>query len=190
MGVYSDSVIGGRQTISTRVTQFAADQARVGAPQGITVEPASSKSLRVSWQPVSGAFAYEVFKRKVGSAGQRQFAGAPLHVYFDGDPSTNGWSHVALAAPLRTRLPMRNHASTSAQKQRPHAIASSTHVSSASVPCWIHAIRASAFWMGFAVCFGAKARLLSALNCKPTSSCGTASTDLCSTISNKTSLET
>ena len=41
-----------------------------------------------------GAFAYEVFKRKLGTAGQRQFAGAPLHTYFDGDSSTNGWSHV------------------------------------------------------------------------------------------------
>lgn len=95
MGVNSDTLVGGRQTISTRVPQFAADQTHVGAPQGVSVEPASSKSLRVSWQPVSGALAYEVFKRKVGTAGQRQFAGAPLHTYFDGDPSTNGWSHVA-----------------------------------------------------------------------------------------------
>ena len=95
LGINSDSVIGGRQTISTRVTQFANDQAHLSAPQGVTVEPASSKTLRVSWQPVSGAFAYEVFKRKAGNSGQRQFAGAPLHVYFDGDPSTNGWSHVS-----------------------------------------------------------------------------------------------
>ncbi len=95
MGINSDSIVGGRQTISTRVSQFAADQSHVTAPQGITVVPASSNSLRVSWQPVTGALAYEVFKRKVGTAGQRQFAGAPLHQYLDGDPSTNGWSHVA-----------------------------------------------------------------------------------------------
>ena len=94
MGINADAIIGGRQTISTRVPQFAADQAHVSAPQGVSVEPASAKTLRVSWQPVSGAFAYEVFKRKAGTAGQRQFAGAPLHVYFDGDSSTNGWSHV------------------------------------------------------------------------------------------------
>jgi hypothetical protein len=94
MGINSDAVIGGRQTISTRVPQFAVDQAHTAAPQGITVEPASAKTLRVSWQPAAGAFAYEVFKRKVGSAGQRQFAGAPLHTYFDGDTTTNGWSHV------------------------------------------------------------------------------------------------
>src|SRR4051812_486110 len=95
MGVNADTLVGGRQTISTRVTQFAADQDHLGAPQGVTVEPASAKSLRVSWQPVNGALAYEVFKRKVGTACQRQFAGASLHHYLDGDPSTNGWSHVA-----------------------------------------------------------------------------------------------
>lgn len=94
MGINSDAIFGGRQTISTRVSQFANDQAHLGAPQGVNVEPASANSLRVSWQPVSGAFAYEVFKRKVGTAGQRQFAGAPLHAYLDGDASTNGWSHV------------------------------------------------------------------------------------------------
>lgn len=94
MGINSDSIVGGRQTISTRVPQFAADQGHASAPQGVTVEPASSKSLRVSWQPVGGAMGYEVFKRKIGTAGQRQFPGAPWHVYFDGDSSTTGWSHV------------------------------------------------------------------------------------------------
>jgi hypothetical protein len=94
LGINSDTVIGGRQTISTRVPQVAADQDHPGAPQGVVLEPASLKSLRVSWQPVSGAIAYEVFKRKVGTAGQRQFAGAPLHVYIDGDSSTTGWSHI------------------------------------------------------------------------------------------------
>ena len=53
MGINADAVIGGRQTISTRVPQFAVDQARTSAPQGITVEPASSKTLRVSWQPAA-----------------------------------------------------------------------------------------------------------------------------------------
>jgi hypothetical protein len=98
MGVNSDGVVGGRQTISTRVTQFAADQNHPGAPQGVTLEPATAKTLRVSWQPVNGAFAYEIFKRKIGTAGQRQFAGAPWHTYFDGDASTNGWSHLTYVA--------------------------------------------------------------------------------------------
>lgn len=102
MGVNADTLVGGRQTISTRVTQFAADQSHAGAdqdgggvPQGVTVAPASANSLNVTWQPVTGALAYEVFKRRIGTAGQRQFAGAPLHAYLDGDPSTNGWSHLA-----------------------------------------------------------------------------------------------
>ena len=95
MGVNAAAPSGGRQTISTRVTQFAADQGRTSAPQGITVAPASPKSLRVSWQPVGGAVAYEVFKRKIGTAGQRQFKGVPGREYFDGDESTTGWSHVA-----------------------------------------------------------------------------------------------
>jgi hypothetical protein len=102
MGINADAVIGGRQTISTRVPQFAIDQDHTGAPQGVTVEPASAKSLRVSWQPTQGAFAYEVFKRKAGTAGQRQFAGAPWHVYFDGDSSTNGWSHVTYVSSQAT----------------------------------------------------------------------------------------
>jgi hypothetical protein len=95
MGVNAAAPNGGRQTISTRVTQFAADQGSVGAPQAVTVVPASLKSVQVSWQPVGGAVAYEVFKRKIGTAGQRQFKGVPGREYFDGDESTKGWSHVS-----------------------------------------------------------------------------------------------
>jgi hypothetical protein len=102
MGVNADAVVGGRQTISTRVTQFAVDQDHTGAPQGVTVEPASAKSLRVSWQPTEGAFAYEVFKRKVGTAGMRQSAGAPEHPFIDGDSSTTGWSHVSYVTAQET----------------------------------------------------------------------------------------
>ena len=95
IGLNAQAPLGGRQTISTAVPQFALDQAKLGAPQGVTVEPASTSSVRVSWQPVSGALGYEVFKRRVGSAGQRQFAGAPGRPYFDGDNTKTGWSHVA-----------------------------------------------------------------------------------------------
>jgi Fungalysin metallopeptidase (M36) len=98
MGVNADSVVGGRQTISTKVTRFAGQQAQPEAPQSVTVEPASSNSLRISWQAVSGAVAYEVFKRKLGTEGQRQFAGAPWHTYFDGDTSITGWSHIGYVA--------------------------------------------------------------------------------------------
>ncbi|HEX8843732.1 MAG TPA: M36 family metallopeptidase [Pyrinomonadaceae bacterium] len=98
MGLNAQAPLGGRQAISTAVPQFALDQAHTSAPQNIVVEPASSKSLRVSWQPVSGAYAYEVFKRKIGTAGQRQFAPVPSHPYFDGDNQTTGWSHVGYVA--------------------------------------------------------------------------------------------
>lgn len=95
LGANAQAPSAGRQTISTAVPQFALDQAHTSAPQGVTVAPASSKSVRVSWQPVSGAVAYEVFKRKVGTAGQRQFKGATGREYYDGDTQTTGWSHVA-----------------------------------------------------------------------------------------------
>jgi hypothetical protein len=96
MGANAQSPVGGRQTISTAVPQLALDQAHLSAPQGITLAPgAQLKSVNVAWQPVSGAFAYEVFKRRVGSAGQRQFKGAAGREYFDGDNQTTGWSHVA-----------------------------------------------------------------------------------------------
>lgn len=93
IGTNAAAPLGGRQTISTAVPQFALDQPHLGAPQGVTLAPGPQlKSVNVSWQPVSGAFAYEVFKRRIGTAGQRQFKGGH---YFDGDNQTTGWSHVA-----------------------------------------------------------------------------------------------
>lgn len=97
LGLNANSPVGGRQTISTAVPQFALTQAHTGAPQGVTLAPTSTKSVRVAWQPVGGAFAYEVFKRKRGTNGQRQTAGVAGREYFDGDQATTGWSHVAYA---------------------------------------------------------------------------------------------
>lgn len=94
MGLNAQAPIGGRQTVSTAVPQFALDQPHLGAPQGVTLAPASSKTLRVSWQPVAGAFGYEVFKRRIGTAGRRQFKGVQDREYFDGDMQTTGWSHA------------------------------------------------------------------------------------------------
>ena len=54
IGVNAAAPIGGRQTISTAVTDFALEQPHLGAPQGVIVEPGSAKSLRVSWQPING----------------------------------------------------------------------------------------------------------------------------------------
>jgi len=93
LGVNADSPKGGAVTISTAVPEFALNQNRTGAPQGVVLTPASTKSVRVSWQPVSGAYAYQVFKRKIGTAGRRQ--GNSPRPYFDGDRATTGWSHVA-----------------------------------------------------------------------------------------------
>ncbi len=97
LGVNAQAPIGGAATISTAVPSIALDQNRTAAPQGVKLEPASSQSVRVSWQPVNGAYAYEVFKRKIGTAGNRQYAGVPGRQYFDGDRATTGWSHVAYA---------------------------------------------------------------------------------------------
>jgi hypothetical protein len=94
IGANAQAPFAGRQTISTAVPQFALDQAHSNAPQNVLIAPASANTVRVSWQPVSGAIAYEVFKRKIGSAGQRQFTGVPGREFFEGDNSETGWSHV------------------------------------------------------------------------------------------------
>jgi hypothetical protein len=95
IGENAAAPIGGRQTISTAVNSFVRSQQNAPAPQGVVLDPTSTKSVRVSWQPVSGAVAYEVFKRKLGTAGHRQFRGVTGREYFDGDNATTGWSHVS-----------------------------------------------------------------------------------------------
>ena len=97
MGVNAQAPIGGQATISTAVPQFALNQAKPATPQGVTLEPASAKSVKISWQPVSGAYGYEIFKRKIGAANQRQYKGVAGRRYFDGDAATTGWTHVAYA---------------------------------------------------------------------------------------------
>lgn len=98
IGVNANSVVGGAVTISTAVPQFALDQNRTSAPQGVTLSAASANSVRVSWQSVNGAYGYEVFKRKIGNAGQRQYKGVAGRPYFDGDNATTGWAHVAFVS--------------------------------------------------------------------------------------------
>lgn len=97
MGVNAASTQGGVVTISTAVPEIALQQNRTSAPQGVTLTPVSTNTVRVSWQPVSGAYAYQVFKRRTGRADQRQYKGIPGRPYFDGDNSTTGWSHVGYA---------------------------------------------------------------------------------------------
>ena len=93
LGINARESSGGKVTISTRVSHFAADQSSPSAPSNVQVAPASPRSLRVSWDAVSGATAYQVLKRKTALAGQREQNGE--RAFDDGDDSTTGYRHVA-----------------------------------------------------------------------------------------------
>jgi hypothetical protein len=95
IGLNAMSPQGGVVTISTAVPQVALEQTSAGVPQGVKIEPGSTSSVKVSWQPVGGTYAYEVFKRRKGTAGQRQYRGVEGRPYFDGDRNVTGWTHVA-----------------------------------------------------------------------------------------------
>ena len=79
---------GGRQTISTAVSSYVASLPKPAAPQGVVAVPASASSIEVSWQPVPGAVAYEVLKRKAGAKKKRLFLGVPGREYIEGDVVT------------------------------------------------------------------------------------------------------
>ena len=93
MGINAREFSGGKVTISTRVSHFAEDQAAPAVPSNVQVAPATAKSLRVSWDAVGGAKAYQVLKRKINLAGQREPNGE--REFTDGDDSTTGYRHVA-----------------------------------------------------------------------------------------------
>ncbi len=93
LGVNAVEFSGGRVTISTQVQPFAGDQAAPAVPSNVQVSPASTKSLRVTWNSVPGTVAYQVLKRKTSLAGQREPNGR--RAYDDGDASTTGFRHVA-----------------------------------------------------------------------------------------------
>lgn len=95
LGVNAAPPVGGRQTISTRVSDFAASQGKLPPPASVTALPASPTSVRISWQPVNGAFAYEILKREIGKENKRQNPPVPGREYIDGDGSTDGYLHVA-----------------------------------------------------------------------------------------------
>ena len=92
LGVNAVEVTGGRATISTQVQPFAGDQAAPATPSNIQVVPASTRSLRVTWDSVPGALSYQVLKRKTARAGQREPNGRRL--FNDGDAATTGFRHV------------------------------------------------------------------------------------------------
>jgi hypothetical protein len=93
LGINAKEVTGDTATISTQVSHFAAGQAAPAVPQNVSVAPASARSNRVTWSPVSGAVAYEVLKRKPEFAGRREPNGK--RAFIDGDAATTGWQHVA-----------------------------------------------------------------------------------------------
>ena len=97
VGANAAALQGGVVTISTAVPQAVTDVPHTGAPQGVTLAPLGTNAVRVSWQPVSGAYGYEVFKRKRGTAGQRQYRGIPGRPFFDGDQAVTGWTHAGYA---------------------------------------------------------------------------------------------
>ncbi|HLL13795.1 MAG TPA: M36 family metallopeptidase, partial [Pyrinomonadaceae bacterium] len=85
----------GRQAISTRVSDIASSVGKLDAPAGVTVSAASAKSNQISWQPVAGAFAYEVLRREIGKENVRQTKPVTGREYMDGDGSTDGFMHIA-----------------------------------------------------------------------------------------------
>ena len=93
LGVGALEVSGGKATISTQVTEFAGNQEAPNVPSNIKLEAASARSLKVSWNGVSGAVAYEVLKRRIGSENQREQNGR--REFADGDASTTGFKHIA-----------------------------------------------------------------------------------------------
>jgi hypothetical protein len=98
LGANAAAPAGGRQTISTAVTSFAAGQERPAAPQNVTADARNLdgvQAVEVSWDGVPGAFAYQVLKRRPNAASPRLFAGVPGREYFDGDDpaSLSGFTH-------------------------------------------------------------------------------------------------
>ncbi|HVF47618.1 MAG TPA: M36 family metallopeptidase [Pyrinomonadaceae bacterium] len=100
LGINAREVSGGKATISTQISHFAGQQAAPAVPQNVRVAPASIKSLTVSWDPVPGATAYEVLKRKTTLAGQRQPNGE--RAFIDGDTSTTGYRHAIFVSASQT----------------------------------------------------------------------------------------
>ena len=96
MGIGAREVDGGKATISTKVSEFAGSQAAPSVPSNVTLAPASPRSLKVTWNGVEGATAYEVLKRKIGFENRRETNGK--RDFADGDDSTTGFRHVAFVS--------------------------------------------------------------------------------------------
>ncbi|HJQ24732.1 MAG TPA: M36 family metallopeptidase [Blastocatellia bacterium] len=94
IGFNAEGVVGGKQVISTRVSNFTGSQGKLAAPAGVSVAPVSANAARVAWQAVPGALAYEILKREIGRENQRQNPPVPGREYIDGDGGTDGYLHA------------------------------------------------------------------------------------------------
>lgn len=93
LGVNALEVTGGTATISTQVTPFVGNQDAPSVPTDVQVVPATTRTNRISWRGSAGAVSYQILKRKIDLAGQREPNGR--RAYTDGDDSTTGFRHVA-----------------------------------------------------------------------------------------------
>ncbi|QGX60877.1 M36 family metallopeptidase [Alteromonas mediterranea] len=93
LGVNAKAPLGGRQTISSAVSEFTANQDKPSTPAAIDAHIISDEAIEVTWDTVPEAFAYQVLKRKKG-ASTRLFTGVPNREYFDGDLTFSGFTHV------------------------------------------------------------------------------------------------
>ena len=93
LGANAKAPLGGRQTISTAVSEFTATQAKPSTPDAIDAHIISDDAIEITWETVPDAFAYQLLKRKKGSSA-RLFTGVPTREYFDGDLTFSGFTHV------------------------------------------------------------------------------------------------
>ncbi|MFT4995449.1 MAG: hypothetical protein ACI965_002499, partial [Paraglaciecola sp.] len=93
LGINAQAPLGGRQMISTAVSEFTATQFAPATPQNVLADIAGEDSIQVSWDAIDNAIAYQILKRK-GDSKARLFAGVVGRKYSEGDAESNGYTHV------------------------------------------------------------------------------------------------
>lgn len=97
MGANAKAPVGGRQTVSTAVSEFTASQEKPATPATVDVHIISDDAIEVTWEAVPEAVAYQVLKRKKGTS-SRLFTGVPTREYYEGDVTFDGFTHVEFVA--------------------------------------------------------------------------------------------